>query len=85
MRFRVHWKRNLVAFLIALLSAGWVLPLGRSIQLFHTWVETYVRQEPATYPFLADSSGLLGIGMIWLGLVVFGWAFVLFKRLNTSA
>jgi len=70
---------------IVLISTGWLIPLYGGIDTFLSWL--YHAHQP-DYEKELDcglgielSSGFIGIGLLWLGIVVAFWAFVATNKL----
>ena len=76
--------------LLALLSAGWLVPLWLGIGTYLTFVRYEVwplleGQHPLnSFPFLDFTSRCLTISIAWLGLVIVFWAYRLLG-LNSSS
>lgn len=75
-------KRTWFSALVALLSAGWLVPMwwGVKILLDFAYLEAWplwAGQEPLnSFPFLDAAGDSFALAFLWLGLVVFGWAWV---------
>jgi len=80
------WKiiRNIV---LAIFSMGWCLPLSEGISGFFTWL--YQALQPGRieqggkdfYIGLNLTAGLIKLGLLWLGLVLAFWSFVLANKI----
>ncbi len=79
--------KNLAALLVALVSAGWVVPMAFGAQLYfefwhaEAWQRLLGKAPLNSMDFLAASAGCFRIAFIWLGVVIFGWAFVITRKL----
>lgn len=75
---KTWWFRALVA----LLSAGWLVPVGMGISTLLQFVELelwpLLLQQPKlnSFPFLDFAGNCFAIGLLWLGLVIAGWSWV---------
>lgn len=67
-------------FVLALLSAGWLVPLWLGAWALLQFVEVelwpLLLQQPKlnSFPYLDFAGRYIAIGFLWLGAVVFGWA-----------
>lgn len=72
------WQRAL----IALLSAGWVVPMLAGCWTMLHFVQVVVwpllQQQPASnsFNFPDDTMNCFLVGFLWLGIVIAGWAWV---------
>jgi len=80
------WKiiRNIV---LAILSMGWYIPLSEGISDFFVWL--YQALQPGGidqggknfYFELHLAAGQIELGLLWLGLVLAFWSFVLANKI----
>jgi hypothetical protein len=76
------WLRGLVA----LASAGWVVPMWLGfwtvLQFAELELMPALMQQPRlnSFPFLDFAVDCLVIGFLWLGVVIAGWAWVVTGR-----
>ena len=73
-------KSKLVRTAVALLSAGWLIPLWLSVQ-FHLdflrlelWPRVAGQPVLNSFPYLSASSTLFSTACVWLGLVILFWS-----------
>jgi len=72
--------KKLKTFLIALFSAGWLLPVCLSVSAFRNYLEfTLIPQITGhgflpSFPYLEASFVLFLTAACWLAVVIFGWA-----------
>ena len=72
--------KSLRAYVLALLSAGWVFPLFFAASNFRAYLETEllpnITGRPLThsFPILAVCQFWLAVSLLWLGVVVFCWS-----------
>jgi len=74
-------KARLINFVLALLSAGWLVPLWLGIDTYLTFFRVEVwpllgGQKPLnSFPFLEFTSRCMTLSLFWLGLVIIFWAY----------
>lgn len=75
-------RRGWARALIALLSAGWLLPMWMAAWTMLEFIELelwpLLLQQPKlnSFPFLDFAGDCLTVAVLWLGLVIAGWAWV---------
>ena len=75
---RRAWARAL----IALLSAGWLVPMWMAVLTVLEFIDLelwpLLLQQPKlnSFPFLDFAGDCLAVAVLWLGLVIAGWAWV---------
>ena len=81
---RTRWLRVVVA----LLSAGWLVPMWLGVKTVLDFVHAeawplWMGETPAnSFPFLGFAGDCFLLAFVWLGLVVFGWAWAAFGALR---
>lgn len=74
---RAWWRA-----LVALMSAGWLVPmwLGVKFVLDFVYLEAWplwAGESPLnSFPFIGAAGDCFLLAFVWLGLVIFGWAWV---------
>lgn len=74
--------------LIALLSAGWLVPVWLGVATMLDFVELelwpLLLQQPKlnSFPFIDFAGKCFAVAFLWLGLVVAGWAWVALAALQ---
>jgi len=82
---------RLKVYILAVLSAGWLIPLWASVGAFLNYVDLTLRPEivgtgfKTSFPFLQASRFFFAVAGIWLGCVIFAWAAFLLKALTAGA
>ncbi len=84
-------KRVFVGLLVALASAGWVVPLAIAVGSyldfwqFEGWPLLLRQAHPLnSFPFIQFASQCCVIAFVWLGVVIFGWSYAGFLAINRS-
>lgn len=86
----VAWARVWRRAAVALLSAGWLVPmwLGLRIMLafigIDVWPLLLDRPRANSFPFVDAAATCFAVGFAWLGLVVAGWAWVASRALEKT-
>ncbi len=68
--------------ILALLSAGWVVPLWMGTHLYlefmsaEVWPRLAGRDPGNSFPYLRIASPCFTIAFVWLGIVILCWAFM---------
>ena len=76
--------------LIALLSAGWLVPVWLGVATMLDFVELelwpLLLQQPKlnSFPFIDFAGKCFAVAFLWLGLVVAGWAWVALASLQRT-
>lgn len=83
---KTMWFRGL----IALLSAGWLVPMWLGVATMLDFVELelwpLLLQQPElnSFPFIDFAWKCFAIGFLWLGLAVAGWAWAALASLQRT-
>ncbi|ROU06469.1 hypothetical protein [Lysobacter enzymogenes] len=83
----MNWKRRLSSALVAVFSAGWLLPiwLGVATYLDFWRAEVLPRMDGTlignSFPFLDFSKQCIGWGLAWLAAALAFWAYLGFSTL----
>ncbi len=78
-------KARIAKAFIALLSAGWLVPLWLGIDTYLTFVRVEVwplleGQRPLnSFPFLDFTARCMAVSLVWLGFVIVFWAYWLLR------
>jgi len=73
-------KSAIARFTLALLSAGWLLPLWASVSVYldfmnsDIWPAVLGHPRMNSFPYLMAAKSSFTITCLWLGLVVFFWS-----------
>ena len=69
--------------LLALFSAGWLLPLSISNYVLLEWFyySRYAEDDAIFHLEIAFSQGLFNVAAFWLGLVIIFWSFMATNKL----
>lgn len=71
-----------VRAIVALLSAGWLIPMWLGVSALLDFVEVelwpLLLQQPKlnSFPFIGFAERCFAIGFLWLGVVIAAWAWV---------
>lgn len=82
---------RLKVYILAVLSAGWLIPLWASVGAFLNYVDLTVRPEivgtgfKTSFPFLQASRFFFAVAAIWLACVIVAWSVFLIKALAATA
>ena len=84
-------KQVFVGLLVALASAGWLVPLALGVDSYlefwqlEGWPLLLHNEHPLnSFPFIHFASQCCNIAFIWLGGVIFGWSYAGFIAINRS-
>jgi len=72
---------KVIRSIIALLSAGWLAPLWLGVRFYldfmqsELWPAVYGQPKMNSFPFLEAAKGSFTVTCIWLGVVVYFWAY----------
>lgn len=82
---------RLVGVLVAVISAGWLLPLGLGIDAYlQYWRGEALPQllsqpQPNSFPYLHFATQCLHLSFLWLALVLGGWSYAAYSFFVHSA
>ena len=77
----VRLSRNIF---VAILSTGWIIPIWAGIHKLLLWM--YHAHQPDYHKEIDSgfhiqfSNGLINIGLLWLGIILIFWVFVLTNK-----
>lgn len=75
------------ATMVALLSAGWLVPLYLGVSAYlefwrvEAWPLLAGQQPMNSFPFLTFTRNCIAVSLAWLGLVLFSWSYVVSKAM----
>jgi hypothetical protein len=83
-------KRMFIGILVALASAGWLVPLALGVSTYldfwqlEGWPRIVGQHPMNSFPFIAFAQQCFNIAFLWLGVVIIGWSYAGFICLNRS-
>jgi hypothetical protein len=75
-------KHRIFAFLVAFLSAGWLVPLWLAVSTYLSfwraegWPLLQGKNPANSFPYLDFAQDCVLVSAVWLGVVVFFWAYI---------
>lgn len=75
-------KQRIFAILVAIFSAGWLLPLAASVSTYLTfwqaegWPLLLGQPRSNSFPFLTFAHDAFLIAVAWLGAVILFWSYI---------